>query len=122
MEVLTRLREIGYRVQAEGDRIKCHWQGEGKPDSETVRPLLEELRQQKAEALKTLREETAGPAPVRDPFDTTRSLPPGVIITLPDRERPGCWVARRNGTLKPEGHGPDQWEAIMDLDRLEREC
>ena len=42
--VLTRLREIGYQVQAEGDRIKCHWQGEGKPDPEAVQPLFEELR------------------------------------------------------------------------------
>ena len=68
-----------------------------------------------------LREEMAEPAPVRDPFDPANALLPNLIVTLPDRNRPGWWIARRTGTLDPEGCGPDQVEAILDLDRLERE-
>ena len=115
MDVVARLREAGYWVRVEGDRIKCSWQGQGKPDPDTVKPLIDELRQHRAEVLETLREES-----VVDPFDPDYS-PPGFIITLPDRNRPGWWIARRTGTLAPEGHGPDQVEAILDLDRLERE-
>ena len=122
MDVVARLREAGYWVRVEGDRIKCSWQGEGKPDPETVRPLLAELKAQKAEALETLRRESAEvEAPTVDPFDTSACLPPGLIVTLPDQDRPGWWTARRVGTLTPEGHGPDQVEAILDLDRREQD-
>ena len=87
-----------------------------------MQPLLEELRQHKAEALKALRQES-DPEPessLRDPFDPECYPPPGLILCLPDRDRPGWWIARRTGSLEPGGHGPDQWEAILDLDRLER--
>ena len=119
MEVQTRLREIGYTLAADGENIKCSWRGAGKPDPNTVYPLLEELRSHKAEALAALREETAEPSPYPDPFDEGSYSPPGLIICMPDLDRPGCWTARRTGTLKPVGHGPDQVEAILDLGREE---
>ncbi len=120
MEVLARLREIGYQIQVAGDTIHCHWRGAGKPDPDEVGPLVEELRQRKAEALEALREPQAE-VPLPDPFDPEAYPPEGLIICLPDLKRPGRWIARRTGTLAPVGHGADQWEAIMDLDRLERE-
>ena len=119
MEVLSRLREVGYRIEVNDDKIRCHWRGEGKPDPEAVRPLLEELRSHEAEALVALREETGEPGPFPDPFDEGSYPPPGLVICMPDLDRPGCWIARRVGSLEPEGRGPDQVEAILDLGKKE---
>ena len=55
MMVLSHLRAIGYQIQLEGEEIVCCWQGPGKPDAVQVRPLIEELRQHKAEAIESLR-------------------------------------------------------------------
>ena len=58
------------------------------------------------------------PPVYRDPFDPARRLPPGVIVALPDHE--GGYVARRAGTLHPDGSGDDQLSAVLDLERRER--
>mgnify|MGYP001339819027 CR=1 FL=1 len=50
-----------------------------------------------------------------------RCIPRGVVVCLPCMDHPDCWIAHKTGTLEPVGHGPDQVEAIMDLDRLEAE-
>ena len=55
MNTLSRLQAAGYQVQLEGEEIICRWQGPGKPDAAKVRPLLEELRQHKGEALQWLK-------------------------------------------------------------------
>ena len=115
MEVLTRLREVGYRIEVNDDKIRCHWRGEGKPDPETVCPLLEELREHKAEALEALQEETGEPGPFPDPFDEDAYPSPGWIICLPDLDRPGWWIARRTRTLEPVGRGQSQAEAVLSL-------
>ena len=125
MELLTQLREMGYLVQVDGSKIRCQWQGPGHPDPDRVRPLLAELRQQKALALVELRQEARTDPEkalsVRDPFDPHNQLPPGVIVCLPDLDRPGWWEARRIGKLTPVGHGSHQWDAILDLDTMEQE-
>lgn len=55
MKTLSRLQAAGYQVQLEGEEIVCRWQGSGKPDAAQVRPLIEELRIHKDEALEALR-------------------------------------------------------------------
>ena len=116
MDILDKLRKAGYRVRAEGDKVKATWQGEGKPDPDTVRPLIAELKAHKGAILEALREE-AGEMPECDPFDPDWP-PAGWIVTLPDRDRPG-WLARRAGTLEPCGRGADQVEAILSLAAIE---
>ena len=54
MNTLSRLRAIGYQIQVEGEEIVCRWEGSGRPEAAQVRPLLEELRQHKAEAIEEL--------------------------------------------------------------------
>ena len=120
MDVLVRLRQIGYRIDALEGKIQCHWEGQGKPDPDRVRPLLEELRQHKAEALRDLVGADAQ-ALFSDPFAPEPYLPKGLIATSPDSSRPDWWIAWRMGTKRPVGHGADQWDAIMDLDRLDAE-
>jgi len=63
MTALDQIRAIGYRVTAEGENLKLTWQGRGKPPAEQVRPLLDELRQRKAEALAALTGPESNPAP-----------------------------------------------------------
>ena len=123
-DTIRQLKAIGYAVWNEGDSILYEWRGHGVPKPEVVRPLLDGLRQHKPEALEALNvdesEDEAVPA-VPDPFDPDRYPADGLIITLPDLDRSGWWTARRTGTCGPTGSGPDQWEAILDLDRLEAE-
>ena len=110
MDALTKLRDMGYLIRAEGDQIRCSWQGPGKPDPATVRPLLDELRERKAEALAILRGEASKPKPW--------------TYASPDPFHPGWFVARRPGSPL-EGRGPDEFTAVMALwsheEALERE-
>ena len=66
MKTLSRLQAAGYQVQLEGEEIVCRWLGPGKPDAAQVRPLLEELRQHKDEALQSLKQAQDLPAHVGD--------------------------------------------------------
>jgi len=52
MELLQKLRKIGYQITLEGANLRLTWQGEGSPDPAMVRPLLEELKQRKEEAVR----------------------------------------------------------------------
>ena len=69
-------------------------------------------RETKKQALKM-----AEPEPV-NVFDPENALPSGLPVVLPDRNN---WVARRSGTLEPEGCGVDQLEALLDLERKEQQ-
>lgn len=55
MRVLTNLNAIGYDVVLEGDEIVCRWHGPGEPEAKSIRPLIEELRRRKTEAVEWLR-------------------------------------------------------------------
>jgi len=57
MEVVDALRAAGYEVRLEGDSVAWQWVSEGSPDPELARPLIEALKQEKAEAVEALREE-----------------------------------------------------------------
>ncbi len=63
MDAIGRLENIGYRFTLDGDQI--HYTlapGHGQPDSVIVKPLLEELRTHKQEAITFLRQREQGPA------------------------------------------------------------
>ena len=66
MKTLSRLQAAGYQVQLDGEEIVCRWRGPGKPDAAQLRPLLEELRQHKGEALQSLKQAQELPAHVGD--------------------------------------------------------
>jgi hypothetical protein len=54
MQALAKLREVGYSVTLDNDTLRLQWIGQGQPDAAIVRPLLNELRNHKAEALQYL--------------------------------------------------------------------
>ena len=54
---ISRLRAMGYEVQLEDKEVVCRWKGTGRPDPATVRPLMNELKERKAEILDVLRAE-----------------------------------------------------------------
>jgi hypothetical protein len=53
--VLKCLQALGYDIALEGEEIVCRWLGVGPPEASEVRPLIEELREHKAEAVDWLR-------------------------------------------------------------------
>lgn len=55
MMVLMCLQALGYDIELEGEEIVCRWLGIGAPEACEVRPLIEELREHKAEAVGWLR-------------------------------------------------------------------
>ena len=55
MTVLACLRALGYNIELEREEIVCRWQGTGMPEAGAVGPLIEELREHKAEAVEWLR-------------------------------------------------------------------
>lgn len=54
MQLLRQLEEVGYQVALVGDNVRLTWRGVGKPDPAIVRPLLEELKRRKEEAIRWL--------------------------------------------------------------------
>ena len=54
MKVLLELERIGYRVHMQEDRIRLSYMHPGGPDHKAVRPLLEEVREKKSEAIRYL--------------------------------------------------------------------
>ena len=108
IDVLDRLRDIGYKVTASGDRLRCRWQGPGKPDPSVVRPLLDELRERKAEALASIRgeEQLAPPVLSKKPMELTYCR---------YEEEEGIYIACRLGVPEPIGRGETEFDAVMDL-------
>jgi len=56
-EILDRVRDAGYEVKAQGDKIYWHWSAPDKPDLKIVKPLIDQMVKQKAEVLVILRAE-----------------------------------------------------------------
>lgn len=55
MEVLVKLRELGYQAKVEGQNIILTYTGEGEPNGEVISPLIKELRNRKQEAIAYLK-------------------------------------------------------------------
>jgi len=51
IEAVKKLSNLGYRFELAGDRLRYQYEGPGKPDPDTVRPLLETVKEHKPEAL-----------------------------------------------------------------------
>lgn len=56
MQPLLELKKIGYSFWLEGERIQYEYRGPDRPDPAVVKPLLEELKQCKGEALRYLQQ------------------------------------------------------------------
>ena len=48
---VRKLAHLGYRFTVNGETIKAKYHGPGKPDPDTVRPLLETVKANKPEAI-----------------------------------------------------------------------
>ena len=55
MKALKELQSLGYQAEIKNGKLSLKYMGEGKPDKETVKPLLEELKQHKREAVTCLK-------------------------------------------------------------------
>jgi hypothetical protein len=51
IEAVRTLAKIGYRFTVNGDTIEAKYHGQGKPDPDMVRPLLETVKAHKPEAI-----------------------------------------------------------------------
>ena len=51
IEAVRKLAHMGYRFTVNGETIKAKYEGPGKPDPDTVRPLLETVKAHKPEAI-----------------------------------------------------------------------
>jgi hypothetical protein len=51
IEAVRKLSNLGYRFELAGDRLRYRYEGPGKPDADTVRPLLAEVREHKPDVL-----------------------------------------------------------------------
>jgi hypothetical protein len=51
IEAMRKLANFGYRFMVNGETIKAKYYGDGKPDPDTVRPLLEVMKAHKPDVL-----------------------------------------------------------------------
>lgn len=54
IEAARKLAHLGYRFTVKGETIKASFQGPGEPDPAQVRPLLEAVKEHKAEVVSYL--------------------------------------------------------------------
>jgi len=88
MRALAELLDLGYVARLEEpDHIRLTYQGPGKPDPERVRPLAEEVKLHKVEALAYLKAAEAWRHRHRLPDDLAARLP-----AAPFRLAPGVYV------------------------------
>ena len=97
MKTLESLEKSGYSVRLDGQEIKLTYQGQGVPDAAQVRPLLDDLRQHKPEALQFLRKQ-----------DTER------IFHAAIDELSKGW---KGGLLEhTQRHHPEIWQTIQEAE------
>lgn len=54
--LIQRLTDVGYTVSLyAGDHVQCKWTGQGQPDPAIVKPLLDELKANKTQAIEYLK-------------------------------------------------------------------
>ena len=51
IEAIRKLTYLGYRFELAGDRLRYRYEGQGEPDRDTVRPMLETIRANKPDVL-----------------------------------------------------------------------
>jgi hypothetical protein len=68
IEAVRKLADMGYRFTVNGETIKAKYEGPGKPDVDTVRPLLETVKAHKPEVLAFL----------------SKTVPPERVLTCAD--------------------------------------
>jgi hypothetical protein len=51
IEAVRKLAHIGYRFTVNGETIKARYEGQGDPDPDTVRPLLNTVKEHKPEVM-----------------------------------------------------------------------
>jgi hypothetical protein len=51
IEAVRKLTDLGYRFELAGDRLRYRYDGPGKPDPNTVKPLLEAVKAHKPDVL-----------------------------------------------------------------------
>ena len=50
-DAVRKLASLGYRFELAGDRLRYRYEGPGKPDPDTVRPLLATVREHKPDVV-----------------------------------------------------------------------
>ena len=58
IEAVKKLSSLGYSFELAGDRLRYRYEGPGKPDTDSVRPLLETVKAHKPEVLSYLVNQT----------------------------------------------------------------
>jgi hypothetical protein len=58
---VQKLKAMGYRFQVDGNALRYEWQGNGKPDPDLVRPLMEVVKTHKLEVLTYLGQKPQAP-------------------------------------------------------------
>jgi len=96
MLVLQQLEGMGYKITLEGTNLRLTWHGEGNPDPATVRPLLEELKRRKEEAVRWMASQHL----------TTQ------IFCFACFKKHGARARYRPHIIKPSAEFPGWWEYI----------
>jgi hypothetical protein len=103
MDAVEALKRLGYHLEADGSNIRFRYTGPGRPPAD-ARPLIEELRQRKPEALAHLQGQGGQPLP---PAETTldETLPAHLLadlVTWPS-ERQALWRRRVAAIIEETG-------------------
>ena len=95
---IIELQQLGYEVQADGDHVRLRWRGEGRPPRDQVVPLLNEVKQRKAEVLAALTTtEMTGRIPASSASTMTASSASAGVANPVEPSSP---------TVQPAGHDP----------------
>jgi hypothetical protein len=75
MQAIQQLRQLGYTITTNGDKINATYTGDDHPDPATVRLLLEELRAHKQDAITYLQQRDTLPLTLdgADPAEEARA-------------------------------------------------
>ena len=101
MNAVHELQAIGYAVTVKDDKVRFSWKGQGQPDPKVVRPLLEDVRNHKPEAIRYLRGEQPFFSEVLNVEGICRDTPSGTKVEIDGLTYASSEVDRLRG-LSPE--------------------
>ena len=111
---ISTLRDMGYKIKlGEGDAVKLSWQGQGRPEKDTVQPLIEQLKTHKREMISYL----SSQAPDSVPFETLEAVFQEALDRVNDRcvEDPSLLDRYdAEGDTKASNHLNQVWEACLE--------